>query len=106
MGNRKEILASLAVVISLPGFYFSYQSLSWLYDYFQDTGSTVRHEYLIGVFWYALLALLCWIVVSICSFFLSKEIPKAVLVTINIPFVVTALALIYWIFFSVVLSFF
>ncbi len=97
MGNSRKISVFLALFVSFPGFYFSYQSLNWLYNYYKDTGSSVRHEYLIGVFWYALFALGCWIIVSLCTLFFGKEIPKAVLLTINIPLIITALALIYWI---------
>jgi hypothetical protein len=105
MNNIKETLASLIIVISIPGIYFSYRAIDNILIYFHDSNNSVRHEYLILVFWFALAALLCWLFVSGSSIVISKDIPKILFYLLNIPFIVTSLGLIYWTFASVITSF-
>lgn len=95
MNKNKDIFVSFITLFSLAGIFFLSLSGKYIFNYFQEFGSSVRHEYLEGATLVTLAALPCWLIVSILAMFIHKEIPKYLYVTLNIPVVVLGLGFIY-----------
>jgi hypothetical protein len=82
MKGRGIALISLA---GIGGLYFLFIAAQYIFTYFAEPDNSLRHEYLQGAAIASGLSVPFWLMVSVCTYFYRKALPKPWFVVLNVP---------------------
>lgn len=101
--NKRIVLFTLILISILGGLYFFGVAASYWHGYLTDTASTVRYEYMEGVFLALMLSIPFWLLVSALSFPVRKQISRSIYIGLNTPATILCLGFVLINFYVVIM---